>query len=304
MHILIRADSSSQIGTGHIMRDLVLAKRLQSQYPNAVIRFVVRPLEGNINHKIIQEGYEIISLGSSNMKELQKVLKKYKPDMLVIDNYDIGYQEEKRLKRSHKSMKLLVVDDTYEKHYCDILLNHNISAEAKKYTKRVPKQCTIQCGAKYTLLRDEFYKEKKKYYKKSGKRVLVAMGGADTAKLNIKILKTLKQLPTKLHVDVVTTTANKNLKKLQKYAKNKKWIHLHIESNKIAKLMKKADLAIITPSVTLNEVDFMQVPYIAIQTAKNQKDVVRYLQKSHLRVLTKFSAEKLLKALKEGNYVH
>ncbi len=304
MRILIRADSSSTIGTGHIMRDLVLAKRLQLQYPNAAIHFVVRPLDGNINHRIIQEGYAIISLTSSGIKELQKVLKKYKPDMLVIDNYNIGYKEEKRLKRSHKNMKLYVLDDTYEKHYCDILLNHNISAEAKKYKKLTPKECKIKCGVKYTLLRDEFYKEKKKYYKKSAKRVLLAMGGADTAELNIKILKTLKRLSLKLHVDVLTTTANKNLKKLQSYTKNKKWIKVHVESNKVAKLMKKADLAIITPSVTLNEVHFMQVPYIAIQTAKNQKDVVKYLQKSHLLVLKKFSAANLFKLLKEGNYVH
>ncbi len=48
MNILIRADSSSYIGTGHIMRDLVLAKKFLKDQ----IIFATQDLEGNINHKI------------------------------------------------------------------------------------------------------------------------------------------------------------------------------------------------------------------------------------------------------------
>ena len=40
MNILVRADSSSYIGTGHIMRDLVLAK----QYLNENIIFATQDL--------------------------------------------------------------------------------------------------------------------------------------------------------------------------------------------------------------------------------------------------------------------
>jgi hypothetical protein len=55
MNILVRADSSSYIGTGHIMRDLVLAK----QYKNENIIFATQDLVGNINHQIIETGYKI-----------------------------------------------------------------------------------------------------------------------------------------------------------------------------------------------------------------------------------------------------
>ena len=43
-NILFRADSSSIIGTGHIMRDLVLA----SQYKKANITFATQELQGNL----------------------------------------------------------------------------------------------------------------------------------------------------------------------------------------------------------------------------------------------------------------
>ena len=55
MNILFRVDSSSTIGTGHIMRDLVLAK----QYKGADITFATQDLNGNINKKIIKNGYKV-----------------------------------------------------------------------------------------------------------------------------------------------------------------------------------------------------------------------------------------------------
>ena len=54
-----------------------------------------------------------------------------------------------------------------------------------------------------------------------------------------------------MKVNLVTTTANKNLEELKEYCKNKKWINLQINSNEVAKLMSKSDFAIVTPSVTV-----------------------------------------------------
>ncbi len=297
--VLFRADSSSSIGTGHIMRDLVLASKFKKQNPNLKIVFVVQDLDGNINHKIIEASYALECVNSNDKQELLKLIEKLEADLLVIDSYDIDSEFEKYIKENSK-IKILSFDDTYEKHHCDILLNHNISADKKKYKSLVPKNCELRCGSKYTLLRDEFYKEKNKKYKKSKKhkRVFIAMGGADTAELNIPILKVLKNFKN-IKAEVVTTNANKNLKKLQKYCKNEKWINLHINSNKIAKLMKKSDIAIVTPSVTVNEVHFMKLPFIAIKTAANQDDIYRYLKKKKFLVLKEFNKEKLTKLIEK-----
>ena len=43
--------------------------------------------------------------------------------------------------------------------------------------------------------------------------------------------------------------------------------------------MRKSDLAIVTPSVILNEVFFMNLPFIAIKTANNQDEMFRYVKK-------------------------
>jgi len=273
-NILFRADSSSSIGTGHIKRDLVLAQ----QYKNNNITFASINLDGNINNEIKKENYSLKILNSNSFNELDKIIKKYKIDMIIIDHYDIDINYERKLKTSNPKLKIMVLDDTYNKHHCDILLNHNIYAKKKKYKNKVPRNCKLLCGKKYTLLRDEFYKEKNKYYKPSKKFVIfLAMGGADTANLNIKILKKLKKLKD-IKINLLTTKANKNLRALEKYCKDKKYINLHINSNKVAKLMAKSDFAIVTPSVILNEVSFMDLPFVAIQTASNQKEMMRHIK--------------------------
>jgi len=303
MNILFRADSSSSIGTGHIMRDLVLAK----QYANDDITFAVRDLPCNINHKIDDAGHKKIILETNGFEELHSLIQKLSIDMIVIDHYDIDYDFERKLKKSNPNLKIFVFDDTYEKHYADILLNHNISADEKKYKNLVPKHCELRCGSKYTLLRDEFIKAKKQKHKikkdKHSKTVFIAMGGADHTNINIAILKTIKNIrknyKQNLKVNIVSTSANKNLEQLKKYCKDKKWIDLHINSNAIAKLMIKSHLAIVTPSVTVNEVYYLGVPMIAIKTADNQIDMYKYLKKHKYHVIDTFKKENLKIALKK-----
>ena len=47
--IIFRVDSSTQIGSGHLMRCLTLANQLKSK---AEILFISRNLVGNLNHLI------------------------------------------------------------------------------------------------------------------------------------------------------------------------------------------------------------------------------------------------------------
>ena len=292
MNILIRADSSSFIGTGHIMRDLVLAKRYKAEN----IIFAVRELDGNINYKIDEEGYNKLILQTNDFEELDKIIKELNIDMIVIDHYEINYNFEKKLKDLNPNLKIFVFDDTYEKHFCDILLNHNISADKKKYKNLVLKHCELRCGSKYTLLRDEFIEVKKQKNRvkkdKINKTIFIAMGGADHSNINIKILEVISLIPN-LKVNIVSTFANKNLKKLVKYCKDKSWINLHINSNKIAELMTKSDFAIVTPSVTVNEVYYLNLPMIGIKTAQNQIDMYNYLKKNRYPVIDKFNKNKL-----------
>ncbi len=295
MNILIRADSSSAIGTGHIKRVLVLAKEFRDDN----IIFAVQDLNGNINSEIEKAGHAIKILKNNSFKELDNLIKKLEIDMIIIDNYEIDYSFEKKLKKENPNLKIFVLDDTYKKHFCDILLNHNIYADEKKYKNKVPKGCEIRCGAKYTLLRDEFKKIKKSPITthQSPTTIFLSMGGADNKNLNIKILKVLKKYKKNIKINLLTTSANKNLEELKKYCKSKKWIDLHIDSKEVAKLMQESSFAIITPSVTANEAYFLGLRMIVIKTAKNQHQMYKYLSKKGYFALKKFDKKELKKSI-------
>ena len=297
-NILFRADSSSTIGTGHIMRDLVLAE----QFEDANIIFATQELDGNINFKIKEKDYKIEILQSNDIQELNTLIKKLTIDMIIIDHYKINDTFEKQLKIQNPKLKIMVLDDTYEKHYCDILLNHNISADSLKYKSLVPEHCELRCGSAYTLLREEFTIEKQKGRQNSNNpnnlNVFIAMGGADHSNLNSKILNVLESFPN-IHAHIVTTTANQHIEALHKYISKKKNITLHINTDSIATLMNKADFAIVTPSVTVNEIVYMNVPFIAIKTAENQNEMYRYLDQHRYSLLEKFDTFKLLKKIEK-----
>lgn len=281
MRTLIRSDSSSTIGLGHIMRDLVLAQSFEGE-----VIFACQNLEGNI---IASIPYDVKILNSNNADELIALIKDLHVNLLVIDHYGIDAPFERKVKEA-TGVKILSFDDTYQAHHCDILLNHNISADKKRYKGLVPPRCELRCGILYTLIRDEF-KDEKKQTREKIYDVLVAMGGTDASNITLDILKIL---PKSLHVSVLTTSANAHLSELQTYVTDKPNIALHVNSNEVAKLLHQSRLAVVTPSVMVHEVLFMEVPFIAIKVASNQDDMFAYLQKQEYPVLKEWDASSFM----------
>jgi len=265
MKTLIRADSSSQIGIGHIMRDLVLAQRLGGE-----IHFACLALEGNI---IDQIPYNVYTLTNNTPEELIKLIQSEEFARVVFDHYDIDEYFEQKIKEA-TGVEIISLDDTYQKHHCDILLNHNLYADPKKYDSLVPSKCILWCGGKHTLIRDEFHAEKKITREKIYD-ILIAMGGADAANQIGGILKTLSDDEC---IAILTTSANAHLDALRTYALTHPNLHLFINSDNIAQIMNQSKKAILTPSGILHEAIFMGLPFIANQSAPNQDDMVKYLK--------------------------
>ena len=265
MMTLIRSDSSSQIGLGHIMRDLVLAESLDGE-----VLFACQDLQGNIISSI---PYKVKILKTNDADELIALIQSLHVNLLIIDHYGIDAKFEQKVKVA-TGVKILCFDDTYQPHHCDILLNHNISADKNRYKDLVPESCELRCGILYTLIRNEF-KEEKKLIREKIYDVCIAMGGTDATNITLSILRAL---PQTLQVSVLTTTSNTHLQDLQNYSEDKPHIALHVNSSEVAKLLHQSRFAIVTPSVMVHEVLYMEVPFIAIKVATNQDDMYQYLK--------------------------
>ncbi len=60
-------------------------------------------------------------------------VKKLKPKEVVVDNYNFTYNNEKDFKKRFSHIKLSIFDDDYREHFCDEIINHNISAKKENY---------------------------------------------------------------------------------------------------------------------------------------------------------------------------
>ncbi len=69
---------------------------------------------------------------------------------------------------------------------------------------------------------------------------------------------------------------------------DKPYIALHVNSNEVAKLLHQSKLVVVTPSVMVHEVLFMEVPLIAIKVASNQDDMYKYLKKNGYATMEQF----------------
>jgi len=276
MNILFRVDSSSKIGLGHLTRCLVLAEEYER---DNIILFAVQELKGNANQKIIKQGYKLVVLNDNSTSELLKNIDKFDIDMVVFDHYHINDKFEKIIKET-ASITILSLDDTYEKHHCDILLNHNIYANADSYKGLVPDFCEVKCGSEHTLIGKNFrdVKIKERLNDREVPAIFVSFGGSDANNIGLAVLKLLSEFSNIL-VTLATTSSNQNIRKLQKFTNQYNNMSICIDCN-IAELMNSSDLAIITPSVIVYEAMYLKLPFLAVQTANNQRYVSEYLASS------------------------
>jgi len=285
MKIAIRADSSSRVGTGHVMRCLALADELRER--DCEVFFLSRVLPGDIIGIIQNSRFQVANLHdteyieSKDAKQTVEALRaaNQAPDWLVVDHYEIGCDWEQSL-RSHVG-KILVIDDLPERiHDCDLLLDQNYSGPNKKiYQRLVPADARVILGTEYVLLRPEFRHWRvlsSIRYKVA--RILVSFGGSDPADATTMTLEALRDLRLPIAVDVVIGSSNPNLQQIQKACEQLPSATLHRQTLRMAELISKCDLAIGAAGTTAWERCCLGLPSIIITIADNQIAVAEAIE--------------------------
>lgn len=270
MKVLFRSDSSSQIGFGHIQRDLVLAKQYED------VSFACLALEGSLIDEI---PYPVFELSSASIYELINLIKEHRFKLLIIDHYEINADDEKLIKLE-TGVKILSLDDEIKAHYCDILLNVNAYAKASDYEGLVPFNCEVRCGFSYALIRQEFYEEAKVQREKIYD-YLICLGATDIKNLSIEFAL---DLPKNKRIAIATSSSNKNLKKLQKFSEIHSNIMLFIDNENLAKLINESEKLIISASSLVNEALLLKANFKAVVVAKNQQKIANWLVQKGIEV--------------------
>ncbi len=281
-NMIVRADASTRIGTGHIMRCIALAHAWQEQ--GGDVTFLSHCDSKALRQRIIDEGFEFIPIEkpcpdpndlSFTLDMLSAI--SYQPSAaspwLALDGYHFTTDYQKAIK--DQGYRLLVIDDmAHLAHYhADILLNQNIHASSLHYS--CDRDTVKLLGCEYVLLRREFlkYKDWKREIPEMAKKILVTMGGADPDNVTLKVIRALNNLGDQdLEVKVVAGSANPNIDTLKKeFHLSPFTFHLLPGVSNMPELMAWADMAVSGGGSTCWELAFMGVPFAVIVLAVNQE---------------------------------
>ncbi len=212
--ILIRADGSAEIGTGHIMRCMCLAEELSKRDFNPV--FCIKPVSGPIVSEILRKGFEVFEIPSpadsdADVFSFRQAIEKYSCKAVILDGYhfDASYLNQIR---DHVDF-ILSIDDIAETFYCsDIVLNQNIYADENMYNGSMSGDTKLLLGPAYALLRDEFLKQStvKRDFEKV-RNILVSFGGADCDNQTMKVLVALEKVREDFTITAVLGISNNNI---------------------------------------------------------------------------------------------
>lgn len=279
--ILIRADGGKNIGLGHVMRTLVLAKELKKYFEVYYICKDNKELYLQGINKIESEGFKVFKIGEENLvDDIKEIQREVNAKILITDSYDVNEEYFNKMKMIFEYSGY-IDDINICKLNVDFIINQNINADCFNYD--INENTKLFLGTTYCLLRDEFRTTKEKIINNSVKNILLTMGGSDKDYNTLKVLKILRNYDICVHVVIGSAFEDDFVKEIYNKYKDSSNIKLYKNAS-MSKLMNLCDLAISSCGSTLYELSAMQVPTIGIVVASNQKDVAEAFTKKKLIV--------------------
>jgi len=277
MNLLIRADASVAMGTGHVMRCLALAQAWQDAGGRAC--FAMDAGSPGLQDRLRSEGIDVVTIrGKAGSREdsdqTAQSAAVQRAEWVVVDGYHFGADYQAALKAS--GCKVLFVDDNghAQPYSADIVLNQNAYAREDFYSDRAT-GTGLLLGPRYAMLRREFRMPggRRQAINPEGKRVLVTFGGSDQANLTMRAIQALDRAgESGLEATIVVGGSNPHAYELEKaLSKAKTQSRLQRDVKDMRPLMASADIAISAAGTTILELACMGVPMILVCAAENQQ---------------------------------
>lgn len=285
MRVLIRADASPTIGSGHIARCLTLARVLRQQ--GVHVAFACRQLPGHRLDSLAAEGFETVALAQrypdedpqqaieamlpwqADIAALGQALAQHSAfDWIIVDHYGLDHHWQTAARRW--APRIAAVDDLATRTYSvDVLLNQNLSGTSAAYAKLLKPDCQTLLGPRFAMLRDEFCCPAIAI-KPQARLVLVNFGGFDAAMQTHHAMLALADFHA-LEVDFVAGADNPAWDQMQALAIDHPNWRLHSFVSDFYRLMTEADLFVGAGGGTSWERAAMGLPTICIAVSNNQQ---------------------------------
>lgn len=284
-HIVIRADATPQIGTGHVMRCLALAQTARARGLDVVL--ASRARVPWLAQRLSRENVAFIELeGDAPVHEkpadLLAQIAACDPESraawCVLDGYHFTPECQRAVRAA--GYRLLVVDDYahLSEYHADILLNPNVDVEGLTYRGEIG--CRL-LGLNYALLRTEFRAKRDEMGERRHathiRNLLVTLGGGDFASHLTKIVSlfALKELRGVLLRVIAGSMPHDRIRTA--FADTPARLEVLETVDDMPLLLLGTDLAVSAGGSTCLELCCLGVPFLTTVVAENQTRIAKGL---------------------------
>lgn len=284
MRVVFRADASTRMGSGHVMRCLTLADVLRQH--GAACGFLCSPLPGHLADLVRARGHECIVFGEAgpapmdwhdDARQTRAALGSEVADWLVVDHYALDARWEEAVRAGCR--RLMAVDDLADRpHACDLLLDQNLGRQASDYHGLLPAAARVLAGPAYALLRPEFAQARAQSLARRRdapvRQLLVSLGGADADDRTGDVLRALAQQPPPPGggLTVVMGAQAPWIERVRAQAAALPWpCEVVVNAQDLAQRMAHSDLAIGAAGTTAWERCCLGLPTLLVVLADNQR---------------------------------
>lgn len=295
--IFFRADGNSEIGIGHIMRCVTIAKEIIKKGEDVL--FVTS--DHNMDSFLLENGLNVESLDGDYSRPIDEVdklihlIKEKNASAICVDSYFVTQNYFQKLSGY---TNIIYIDDFGREAFdVDFLINYNIQASKQDYDNLYKNQNTkMVLGLEFVPLREMFRNSKNNIDANQVKDILVSTGGADPQNISFDILRYWKSLGQKyedIRLHIVCGPLYKCREEIEKEGKNQKNIVLHFNEKNMSGLMDNCQLAIASTGSTIYELCAKGIPTIAFYFVDNQKKVYEaFVEKTPVLGAGDYSADK------------
>lgn len=280
--IWIRADANREIGTGHIMRCISIARALKQC--GQQVCFIAADDSGV---PILENGGQEYMILHSDYRHMEDELPKLRslfsenaPDFFLADSY---FVTQRYLREIRRSVPVGILDDKALTDLpADLLINYNIFADAFLYGEGAVCGGYL-LGTDYVPLRSEF--EGIDYLvREKAETVLITTGGSDKYNLAGKLLKKALAEPSAaaLRYLVVSGAYNVHLPELEALESAYENVHVCCNVSNMSQLMQDSDIAVSAGGSTMYELSAVGVPVICFSFVDNQERIVKGFAEKNL----------------------
>jgi UDP-2,4-diacetamido-2,4,6-trideoxy-beta-L-altropyranose hydrolase len=262
---VLRADASSSIGVGHVMRSLSLGEALLDEgFGVELVSFELAPSLQSFANSC---GIKVVELPSAprSGEDAQFVLTR-NANIVVVDGYEFSREFFAVLELSDTSFA--VIDDNAETnaHSPSAVINQNPHATASMFS-HMQGNPKLLLGLQYAMVRKEVREVAAVQLPTHEGEVFVAMGGADFLGLTAPIVEALAE--TGLQIRVAVGHANTQREQVKKLADQFGNVTL-IEQHDYVSSLASAHVAVLAAGSSLWEACAVGTPSIGLVVADNQ----------------------------------